>query len=199
MQRVGRALRIQGRGVGNDVTLAKLSASLGRSVTAVTPEIVAESVRRFVVKNADVFAVDAKQLGRIKAERVNDEIWQISIRQELNGIPVRWGQLAGVINNGNLVIVGTENWGNAQIDTTPKITVEAALKAGWDYVNGDLLRDKIIAMPALEIIPFAPPAFQNGETFAGPAGAGYGHRLAYTWTFRRAGERGRSERGHITP
>ena len=181
---------IPGRGVGNDVTLAKLSASLGRSVTAVTPEIVAESVRRFVVKNADVFAVDAKQLGRIKAERVNDEIWQISIRQELNGIPVRWGQLAGVINNGNLVIVGTENWGNAQIDTTPKITVEAALKAGWDYVNGDLLRDKIIAMPALEIIPFAPPAFQNGETFAGPAGAGYGHRLAYTWTFRRAGERG---------
>ena len=39
--------------------------------------------------------------------------------------------------------------------------------------------------PRLEIVPTAPPEHQRGEGFAGPVGAGYGHRLVWVFTFQR--------------
>ena len=182
---LGRIAMIPGSGAGNDLTLASLSSLLNRPVTQVDAGVVSQLLRRFVVKNAAVFAIDPSQLGRITAEKVNDEIWNVSIAQELNGIPVRWGRLAATINNGNLVLIGTETWGNARLDTTPTFGADQALKSGFDFVGGQTAGDELTDPPRLEIVPFAPAGLQDGEAYAGPFGAGYGHRLAWSFAFRR--------------
>ena len=43
----------------------------------------------------------------------------------------------------------------------------------------------MIAEPALEIVPVAPPEHQAGERFGGPVGAGYRHRLVWSFAFQR--------------
>ena len=51
------------------------------------------------------------QLGAARAAQVSDTLWNVSIPQVVNGVPVRYGHLVAVINNGNLVLLGTETWG----------------------------------------------------------------------------------------
>ena len=187
---VGRIAILPGRGAANDLTLATLSSLLGRPVTQVDAGVVADLLRRFVVRSAAVFAIDPNQLGPVTAEKVNDEIWNVNIAQELDGIPVRWGRLVATINNGNIVVIGTETWGNARVDTTPKLGAEQALKTGFDFVGGQVPGDKLTGPPRLEIVPFAPAGLRDGEAYAGPLGAGYGHRLAWSFSFRRQDAQG---------
>ncbi len=180
---------LPGRGAGNDVTLERVAGLLGRPVAevALTPDVVGELLRRFVVRNADVFAIDPDQLGAVTAERVSDELWNVNVRQELGGIPVRWGRISATINNGNLVTIGTETWGDARVSTTPSIDIETALKAGFGHAGGEGPDDRLLGPPRLEVVPFAPAALQDGDAYRGPLGAGYGHRLAWVFSFRRAG------------
>jgi subtilisin-like proprotein convertase family protein len=106
----------------------------------------------------------------------------------VDGIPVRWGRLAATINNGNLVLIGTEAWGNVRIGTKPVISSDDALRIGYNYAGGQQSGDKMWMKPQLEIVPFAPADLQNGEAYAGPVGQGYGHRLVWTFGFIRQGD-----------
>jgi hypothetical protein len=112
-------------------------------------------------------------------------LWQVHIPQVFEGVPVRYGRVLATINHGNLVLIGTETWGNVQIDAKPRISADAALQAGWDYIGGRQPKDVIVERPRLEIVPIAPPVWQKGEAFAGPVGQGYGHRLVWAWVFQR--------------
>ncbi|MBP7148773.1 MAG: proprotein convertase P-domain-containing protein [Acidobacteria bacterium] len=186
----GHVPLIPGRGVGNKLSLDDVSRALGRNVSRVDGDVVAAAVRAFVERNADVLALDKAQLGAIRADQVSDDVWQVSVPQQVNGIPVRWGRLAATINHGNLVVIGTENWGNVAISTTPALDADDALKIGFEYAGGTSLDDRLWAKPQLEIVPFAPAAQQSGESFAGSVGSGYGHRLAWTFGFVREGQTG---------
>ncbi len=179
---------IPGRGVDNRLTLADMELTLARPVPEIDSTIVAEAVRRFLVGNADVFAIDATQLGAVRADRITDELWQINIPQLVDGIPVRWGRLAATINNGNLVLIGTEAWGNVRIGTKPVISSDDALRIGYNYAGGQQPGDTVWMKPQLEIVPFAPADLENGEAYAGPVGQGYGHRLVWTFGFVRDGD-----------
>ncbi len=183
---IGAFPLIPGRGVGNDLTLAKLSARLGRSVRAVDSAAVADAARRFVVENAGVLGIDAAQLGPVKAAQVTDELWQVSIPQAVNGVPVRDSRVALSINNGNVVVVGTEVWGNGSLSTDARVTSGAALDAGFAHLGGRSLHDEMVQEARLEIAPVAPPEHQVDEGFDGPLGKGYAHRLVWTYQFRRA-------------
>ena len=179
---------IPGPGYGNAVTLANVSARLGRSVSAVDSTVVAEVVRDFVESHAEVLGVDVTQLGAARATLSNADLWHVRIPQVYRGVPVRHGQLVAAISHGNLVVIGTEGWGNARLDMTPRFTGEQAMDAGFVHIDGRQPEDTILARPALEVIPYAPADFQQGEGFAGPVGAGYGHRLAWVFRFQRAPE-----------
>jgi hypothetical protein len=180
---------VPGRGAENRVSFEELSARIGRPVGKLDPTAVAEAVRAFVRENRAVLGIDTAQLGEARAVQVNADLWQVSIPQVYRGIPVRHGRVAASLNHGNLVLVGTETWGNVRgLSTVAKIDDVQALEAGFDYVGGISSLDEMVRRPLLEIIPVAPQEHQRGEGFGGPVGAGYRHRLVWTFAFRRAPE-----------
>ncbi len=188
---IGAFPLLPGKGVGNRVTLAELSARLGYPVARVDAKAAGDAVAGFIRQHQAVFAVDLAQLGKSRAEEVAPGLWQVSFRQTFEGIPVRHGWLAATINNGNLVLIGTEAWGNVRdLSPAPVVAAERALEVAFGYVGGRLAIDAIVRQPALEVIPVAPQEHQAGEGFAGPIGEGYRHRLAWTFAFRRPPEMG---------
>lgn len=184
---------IPGTGKGNTVTLTDLALSLGRPVAEISTEVVATVVRGYVLNNLDVLAVAADQLGPVQAAQVTDSLWHISIPQEAGGVRVRDARLAGALNHGNLVLLGTEMWGDVQIDTRPTITGEDAIRIGFAYAGGRLPEDAMWKEPLLELVPYAPVGREIAYQPGGPIGQGYGHRLVWSFGFVRPSEDGRWE------
>jgi len=177
---------IPGRGVGNRVTLDELEGRIGFRVGRVDRDAVLAAVMSFVQANQAALGVDLDQLGGARAEDVTPELWQVSIVQSYHGIPVRDGRLAATINNGNLVLIGTETWGNVRgLSHIPRITAEEALAAGFAYAGGASALDLMVREPALEILPVAPQDLQVGNAYGGPIGQGFEHRLTWTFAFVR--------------
>lgn len=176
---------IPGSGKANRLALADVSRSLGRRILRIDDRVVADLFLKFVAQNQDVYGIDVRQLGAARVTQINDYLWHISIPQSVNGVPVRWGRLLAVINHGNLILSGTETWGNVRIDTAASVPPAVALKKGFEYVGGRASGDRIWKEAALEILPLSPPEFTLGESFDGPAGSGYGHRLAWVFGFQR--------------
>jgi hypothetical protein len=180
---------IPGRGVGNKMTLAKVSGRLGYKVGKIGPPEVAQAVSAYINANRDLLGIDLNQVGNARASQVTDTLWQVRIPQTYHGVPVRHGHMAATLNNGNLVLIGTETWGNVRgLSHIPRISGDEAMALGFDYANGRSLKDEIVIRPTLEIVPVAPPEHQEGQAFRGPMGEGYRHRLVWTFQFRRAPE-----------
>ncbi len=177
---------IPGPGVGNRVTLDSLGRRLGRTVAVVDASAVADAVLTHVQSQRTRLGIDEAQLGAVRAAPVTSELWQVSIAQQYRGVPVRYGRIAATVSHGNLVVLGTESWGNVALPVaTPELTPAEAIEAAFEYVEGRSRDDVILTEPALEIVPFAPPEHQSGERFSGPVGAGYGHRLVWVFSFQR--------------
>jgi hypothetical protein len=192
--RSGAALRVvgafpllPGTGVGNDVTLADVGARLGRPVDALVPALVADLARAFVARHALALGLDPAQLGVARAAEVTSELWQVSIQQTYAGLPVRHGRLAASIKHGNLVVIGSESWGDVRgLDSEPRLDAETALDLAFDWLGGRSLADVIEQQPRLEVLPVAA---SEGDT----ARAGYAHRLVWSLVFRREPEAPRWE------
>jgi hypothetical protein len=180
---------IPGKGLGNQVTLAKLSSDVGYKVDKVGPPQVADAVLGFVKRNQDVLGIDMVQLGAVRASQISPALWHVRIPQAYHGVPVRHGHMVATISHGNLVLVGTETWGNVRgLSHTPHLSGDEAMTIGFDYVGTWTPADEIVLRPNLEIVPVAPLEHQEGQAFRGPIGDGYRHRLVWTFRFRRAPE-----------
>ncbi|HJQ97037.1 MAG TPA: hypothetical protein VJ826_01925, partial [Candidatus Polarisedimenticolaceae bacterium] len=169
---------IPGAGTGNAVSLEALSVSLGRPVTSIDAAVVGDLVHRFAVQHAAALRLEAAQIGPSNAQPVTAELWNVRMPQVVNGIPVRYAHIAATLNNGNMVLFGSEMWGNVTIDTHPMFGPDEAVDAGFAYAGGRTERDSLWSQAHLEIIPTAP----GGDT--GP----YGHVLAWVFGFQREGE-----------
>ncbi|HSP07232.1 MAG TPA: endopeptidase, partial [Acidobacteriota bacterium] len=190
---LGHIPMIPGNGVGNTLTLQDVSLRLGRQVQAADTEIVGDLIRQFIQENQKTFNIDAAQMGQIRTAQVTEDLWQISIPQQINGIPVRYGRIVATISHGNLLLFGTETWSNVQMDTVARISPQRALEIGFAYAGGRQPHDRLWKEPVLEVIPYAPAEFQAGEGFAGPIGKGISHRLVWTFGFMRDPDPGRWE------
>lgn len=188
MNVAGHVPLIPGKGADNHLTLKALSVQLGRNLRNIGPSDVADLFAGWLSQNKEAFGIDMTQMGPVKATRVNDFLWHIYIPQEVRGVPVRYGRLTGTVNHGNLILAGTENWGNVKINVRPTISAADALRLGFQFAGGRLQADRMWKKPELEIFPIAPPQFNSGEAFVGPLGAGYGHRLAWVFGFQRTPE-----------
>ena len=182
---IGSFPLIPGSGIGNSVSLASLGAALGGKVTAVDADVVARAVRRFVMSNRAVLGIDVGQLGPFKAAQMNAELWQVTAPQQVGGLPVRYGRLLATISHGNLVVIGTETWGDVSLDLTPALEAETAVATGFNFLAGRTVADVMVREPRLEIVPFAPAASASA---VGAVGGGYGHRLAWSFVFQRQPE-----------
>jgi trimeric autotransporter adhesin len=190
---IGAFPLIPGNGDGNSVTLESLSQALGRPVPAVDADVVGTLVRRFAVQHHEVLGIDTRQLGAALATQVTPDLWQVSIPQQVRGVPVRYGRLAASISHGNLVVIGTETWGNARVQVTAEVGPEHALDAGFGEAGGRTVSDVMLQEPKLEIVPVAPLGRQQGDLYTGEVGAGYEHRLVWSFIFQRLPEGARWE------
>lgn len=186
---IGSFPLIPGDGIGNVISMGDLGAQLGRPVQALDAQTVAMATLQFVNEHSALLAIDPAQLGGMRIDQVTANLWQFSIPQTYHGIRVRDGRVAGSISHGNLVVLGTETWGDVRgLNPNPGIAAADALNAGFGYAGGRSSMDEILRQPTLEIIPVSPQEFLRGEAFAGPVGVGYRHRLVWTYTFRRQPE-----------
>ena len=175
---------IPGSGVGNRL----------RSVGEVDEKAVDAALRAHLKARRDVLGIDLAQLGASRVTKVSTDLWNVSIPQAVGGVMVRDAQLAATISHGNLILLGTETWGNVrQLDVNAAVSADQALEAGFAHADGRSAEDVIVSAPRLEIIPYAPQEFQNGEAFGGSVGQGYGHVLAWTFVFQRPPEVARWE------
>ncbi len=181
---------LPGDGDGNRVSLADVSARLGRAVARIDEIVVAELARRAVAERAELLGLDPRELGALRAARVSDELWQVSARQEVAGVSVRHALFAAVISHGNLVLMGTQRWGRVAARAVAALDAEQALERGFERAGGRSLSDRIVAPPRLEFVATAPPEQAQDAPWSGAIGQGYRHRLAWVFAFTRDGEQG---------
>ena len=133
---IGTFPLLPGSGAGNSVTLESISARLGRPVAALDERAAADLIGAFVREKAGVLGIDPSQLGRMKAVKVTDVLWQAAAPQVVNGVTVRDARVLVTIKHGNVVLFGTEGWGNAAVGTAAGVDPESALRLGFDFVGG---------------------------------------------------------------
>jgi len=184
---------IPGTGAKNTLKKSDSGAKLGRSVDKINSRVIADLMNIFMKENQMVFGIDVSQLGKVDATQVTDTLWQINIPQVVKGVPVRDARFLATINYGNIIMMGSENWGNVKVDTIPKINSTQALEIGFKYVGGRASSDQMWKDPTLEILPAMPPNAQSGEAYTGPVGEGYSHYLVWTFGFVRPPELARWE------
>ncbi|MBJ6764189.1 endopeptidase [Myxococcaceae bacterium JPH2] len=178
---------IPGDGFNNRVSLDAVREEIGRSVGGVDESVVADLVFKFIADNQAAIGVDLLQLGSPRVTQVAPHLWQVHIPQVLNGVPVRDARVAATISHGNLILLGTESWKNARIDTKPAVAASEALTSGNTFVGRQLAPNSLWQQPTLEIAPFS----KDGAAF----GEGYGHLLVWSYGFQSPGE---SERWKVT-
>ena len=81
----------------------------------------------YLDRHASILRVDARELGapRFGVHEGGDLI-QVHAQRQVDGVSVRRAGLTAVINHGNLVLLGLDNWGDATRATQAAVTVEAA-------------------------------------------------------------------------
>ncbi len=180
---VGHIPLIPGPGRNNRLKAEEISRALGRPAASMDADTVSSLMKQFILENRDLMNMDGSQLGKVQAARVGEQLWQVQANQEVNGVPVRGSRLAATISHGNLVVFGTERWGNVRIATAPQIQAPEALRLGLQYAGATSVA-RVVQQPTLEIVPAAPSHLQDGDRYTGLPGEGYGHRLVWTFTFR---------------
>jgi hypothetical protein len=114
-------------------------------------------VRRYIRDHKDVLGIDDSQLEEAgKGGEGAPDLWQVAFTQRFGTVPVRHGRISATINSGNLVLIGTEAWGNVRgVSTKPRLSSEEALAYGFAHAGGRSSLDVIVQEPKLEIIPMA--------------------------------------------
>ncbi len=179
---------IPGAGVANTLALSDVSARLGRTVERIDERAVAELVLRFVVERAELLGIDLAELGAARAVQVSDVLWQVSFAQQVDRVRVRDALLVVTISHGNVVLLGTQRFGRVSVDTRPALSEGEALEAGFAGVGGRAALDTLVRDPLLELMTTDATGAAPDAAFAGAPGAGYDHRLVWSFRFRRAPE-----------
>ncbi|NTX66287.1 hypothetical protein HUA74_37085 [Myxococcus sp. CA051A] len=167
---------IPGKGVGNKLTLGNLGRQLGRSVDNVDGVVVVDLVYKFVEANRDAVGVDMLQLGQARVDQITPDLWQVSIVQQYQGVPVRYGRLAATISHGNLILLGTESWANVEIAPMSLVDADRAMVVAHERFGLYESPAAVWQAPTLEVAPVSIP----GAGF----GKGLGHELVWTYGFQ---------------
>ncbi len=184
---------IPGTGYKNSITLEDISQKLHEDVEHITPEVVEKVVRSFLLSISDILGLQPEELGPATIGHPDDYLWEFIFRRSYKNIPVRDSIISGAINHGNIVMFGTENWGDINLDPEPKISAEEALRIMYYYIDGKRPGDTLWSKPKLEIVPFSSTKENAHLYYQGPIGQGYEYRLVWVIGFQRASLTGRWE------
>ena len=163
---------VPGRGVGNSLTWSVLGLS-----APATDEAYKDAVRAaftsWLDANRTTLGVNTAELGPVSVGSYeNGRLVHVYAERVVNGVPVRSTFVTAALNNGNLVVYGTQNWAAVTASTKPEVTSDQARA-----VVAAHLSDFTIASwerPELVLVPLA-----NGSATIDNEGNGVRHRLAW--------------------
>jgi len=164
---------VPGAGTGNALSWA----ALGTPAPASTDQLEEATWRAFaayLAANAAELRVLLDELGTRTLTAVGGgDVVQIHVRQAVDGVEVRGAFLTATVNHGNLVLMGTRNWGAVGMSTTPAVSEATAVAVAESYAERSFAG--WWRAPRLELVPVA-----VGEDPAAVAvGSGLGHRLVW--------------------
>ena len=172
---------LPGRGRGN--TLRWESSFGGPPADSVSYERVAWErlityLQADALRGTNGLAIDIAELeapGRVTVHG-DGELIQIHANRRIQGIPVRDSYLFATINHGNLVLLGTRNWGDVNLVTAPRLSLRAATSRLRGELGELVVDDGSWGKPHLVILPMA----RGGQDLAAlPLGQGLSYRLAW--------------------
>ena len=185
---IGAFPLLPGRGVGNQVSVEELSArARARAGEGSTQSTVAAAVLDFVDRHREA-AGGGRHPARREPRRAGHA--RPLAGQHPAGLP----RGAGARRTARGVDQPRQPGGDRHRDVgqrarplqpIPKLSGDEALAAGFAYIGGGSAMDEMVRQPTLEVVPVAPPEHERANGYTGPIGAGYRHRLVWTFTFRR--------------
>ncbi len=174
-------------GKGNRIAAADLGFA---SANALELKDVEPLLRQFIADYPDIFRLPKGTL-KLDTERSvklrKGRVWFVEFKQYRGGVPVEGANVFFRINNGNIIQFGTDRLADVTVSTKPTVTSAEALdhlaeSLKWDRAG---LRQKQAAV--LKLFPALPEGAPRAERFAGKAGEGYRHVLAWEFTLQRKG------------
>ncbi len=131
-------------------------------------------LRRFLVTHQAQLRIDVSELEPRIAVHEGGRIVQVYLSRTVGGVPVRGSSLKATINNGNLVLLGTQRWGDVEAGSAPTLAAEAALAKVAAHLRPHAITGAWRA-PALSFVPLA----RGADLEAVEPGRGYAYRLAW--------------------
>jgi hypothetical protein len=196
-RRSDRPHLLQGSGVaivpgfGNGLLPADVGLLSGEAVTL---ELVAGRLQGFVAAYPELLGVEGFDLRLDRARSTSfgggNSHWFLEFAQFQDGVPVEGANVFFRLSHGNLVQFGTDRVAPVAIETRPALERSDALAAALrelELPHSSLLGE-VLDGGSLHLYPIAPATEAPGEHFAGVAGTGYDHLLAWKFVFRLPGE-----------
>jgi trimeric autotransporter adhesin len=173
---------IPGSGAGNQLGWQKAAPrdEAGLKVAAW------DAFENYLRGNLAALNIDPSEIGsgrKVTVARQGDLI-SIYAPRTVGGVPVRDSYVTMVINHGNMVLMGSHNWGDVRLSPVPNLTVDAArevLRRHLDAVAFTAEWKK----PHLVIVPTA-----QGDVRKITEGEGFNYRLAWAVAPRIDGDFG---------
>lgn len=161
-----------------------------------TVDSIATSLRTFIAGNRALLLADDAEL-ELDADAsglLTEDVWQITFRRVVAGIPVAGERYLFTIGHGNLISFGTPRWSRIDANPSPDIDSPAAIERLSAYM-GLTPKDakEIVEKPMLEFVPLraaGPPTGAGHGPYAGSLGSGYASALVWRVAVRVAGEPG---------
>ncbi len=166
---------VPGTGVGNGLTWESLGLPVPADDAALRAAV-AQAFRAYLQRNAIHLRIDVGELagGGLATVHEGGAIAQLYLPKAVDGVPVRDSYLNAVINHGNLVLFGTNRWGDVEVSTAPQISADVAMEAVQAHVEPFAIIDTW-KKPELILVPTS-----RGKDESHPRlGRGYGHRLVW--------------------
>lgn len=166
---------VVGSDKNNTITFKSLSQKLGYKVDFINEKVIRDALFMFLNEYNSILDIKIKEIGEIRISNPAENLWQVFMTRQVEGIIVRDSSIVATINNGNLVLFGLNRWGDIKISTKPRISKEEAIMLTLDYIGNKEI--EYIREPRLEIIPISLNWYDDIE-------ASYSHKLAWVITFR---------------
>jgi len=168
---------LPGSGVGNDVSWPEKSGppAGSASLEADTWRVFEE----YLQKHSAALDLELAEFATPPRIAVHDggDLIQIYVGRRIDGVPVRDNYLTAVVSHGNLILFGTQKWGDVDVATRPSISSAAALATLSAHLKGiQLGGDR--QEPELILVPTA-----VGED-PGTVSMGEGYRYRLCWVLR---------------
>ena len=170
---------LPGTGVGNKLTWN----ALDRKRPTEDAQLVEEAWGAFLgylERHQEALRIDPRELSPEFRVAIHEEgrLIQIHAPRRIGGVPVRGSFVSAVIRQGNLILFGTERWGDLDISRQPSISEAEAWKALSRFLRPLEIRESRQASELL-LIPTGRESSMGSES---QGGQGLDHRLV--WALR---------------